>query len=34
MNKIVTLCSECAHMLKDGYKVIPLPRAANQKVTC
>ena len=32
--KTIELCSKCAAIMADGYKIKQLPRPANHKVFC
>ena len=34
MKKEAELCGECQAKMEEGYKVIALPRPANNKITC
>lgn len=32
--KTIELCCSCAAKMEEGYKLVQLPRAVNQKVFC
>ena len=32
--KTIDLCGECAAKMQDGYKLVQLPRPANNKIFC
>lgn len=32
--KTIDLCGTCAAKMEEGYKLVQLPRAVNQKVFC
>lgn len=32
--KTIELCGSCAAKMENGYKLVRLPRAVNQKVFC
>lgn len=34
MKKQIDLCGTCAAKMEDGYKLVQLPRPANNKIFC